>query len=88
MYLLHFKYEIFSLKIFLLFSFAVLVIVDQEFYLDKVFQIYFYLDIFDKVIYIHSEIMYALVVTHLTLLANLKKFDKVWGIMDKKILGK
>ena len=84
-YLLHKFYKYFSYRVFLLLLILVLVLINLNVYDEYLFEIYLYFDCVKKSIYINSEIMYVLIAIHFTLLMNLKKFEKLWAIIDKKL---
>jgi len=73
------------MAIFVILSILTLGIVNIEIYDEYLFELYLYLDALDKRIYINSEVMYILVVLHLIVLINLKKFENFWAIIDKKL---
>jgi len=75
-----------SLSSLFVFSGVTLVLINLEIYNEVIFELFLYLNILDKVIYINSEIMYVLALVHLLLFINLKKFDNFWDIIDKKVI--
>ncbi len=86
-YLLYRYYNHFSIMLFFIFLALVFSIINIDIYDEYVFEFFLYLDAVDRSIYINSEVMYVLVVLHLLLLANLKKFENFWAIIDKKLFG-
>ncbi|QOY51567.1 hypothetical protein [Candidatus Sulfurimonas baltica] len=85
MYLLHFRFSDYSSTFFLLSSLAIIMLINQDLYEEHLFDFYLLLDIVDKVPFISSEVMYYLIVVHLILFTNLKFFENVWDIIDKKL---
>ncbi|QOY55066.1 hypothetical protein HUE87_02155 [Candidatus Sulfurimonas marisnigri] len=85
MYLLNFKFSDFSSELFWLYSYTILLLINQDLYDENTFDFYLWLDIVDKVPFISSEVMYSLIIVHLLLFTNLKKFENVWDIIDKKL---
>jgi hypothetical protein len=58
----------------------------MEIFEEYLFEIYLRLDLLSRDIYIDSVVSYILMVFHLMILLNLKKFDSFWDIIDKKLL--
>jgi len=85
LYILNRYYEYYSGVIFYSFLILIFIVINLEVYDEYCFEIFLYFDYVKENIYINSEIMYALVVLHLILLLNLKKFEKLWDIIDKKL---
>ena len=85
-YLFSKKNHHFCIKIFSYGTIIVLLTINQNFYEDMIFELYLYLDLLNKIPYIYSEVMYILIVLHLTVVINLKKFENFWDIIDKKLL--
>ncbi len=59
--------------------------INMNIYEEYLFEIYLWLDILSRDIYVDSEVSYILMVFHLIILLNLKKFDSFWDIIDKKL---
>ncbi len=85
LYLLHRYYSYFSLVAFFLYLVIAFAVINLEFYDEYIFELLLYIDAIDRNIYINSEVMYALITLHILLLINLKKFEKFWAIIDKKL---
>lgn len=56
----------------------------SDFYKDILFDIYFYFDSFEEIVYIDKIVLYLLIIVHVSVLFNLKRFDKIWDIIDEK----
>ncbi len=85
LYILNRYYHYYISPIFyplLVFTF---IVINLEIYDEYCFEFFLYFDYVGRVIYINSEIMYGLMILHLILLVNLKKFENIWDIIDKKI---
>ena len=85
LYLVHRYQKYFSNKIFLILCFFTFIIVNLIFIEEFYFEILLYMNLYEEKIHINSEVMYLLNTLHLSLLINLKKFDKFWVIIDKKL---
>jgi len=85
MYILKDQFGGFSLAIFFLHAGIVLLLINLEIYEDAIFELFFWLNILDRIPYINGEIMYTLTVVHIILLINLKQFENFWAIIDKKL---
>jgi len=80
-------YTYYSKYIFFISLTLVFLLINLNIYENIFFDISLYLNIMDKLIYINSEVMYALTIFHILVLLNLKKFVNIWDIIDKKLLG-
>lgn len=85
MYLLHFRFSDYSSTLFLLYSITILMLINQDLYKESLFDFYLWLNIVDKVPFISIEVMYYLIILHLLLFTNLKFFENLWDIIDKKL---
>ncbi len=85
LYIVYKFYAYFSFLISVFFLILVLVLINLDIYEECIFELYLYFNLLDKSIYLNSEVSYALVVLHLILLNNLKKFEFIWAIIDKKL---
>lgn len=85
MYILHRKFNDFSLLLFSIYTVVILFIVNLNIYDELLFELCIFLNILDKAPFINSEVMYALSIVHVLLLLNLKRFEIFWAIIDKKI---
>ncbi|PHS58122.1 MAG: hypothetical protein COB17_03770 [Sulfurimonas sp.] len=77
----------FSIKLFCLGFIMVVIFINQIYFKEMLFDFYLYLNIENKLPYINEKIMYILSIVHPLVLINLKKLDKFWDIMGKKLLG-
>jgi hypothetical protein len=66
-------------------SVSVLILESSPLYESAVFKIFFYFDIFGKLPYIDNNTAYVLTSLHMLLICNLKRFEKIWDIIDSKI---
>ena len=57
----------------------VLLIINLNIYDEYIFEILLHLDLLGKIIYINSEVMYALSVVHLLVFINLKRLGDILG---------
>ena len=76
----HLEYKIFFPFLFLLF-----IVINLDIYHEYIFELSLYLNIEHWSIYINSEVMYILTLLHLIVLINLKRFEKIWAIIDEKL---
>jgi len=76
-----------NISYLILFMFLVLVLIftNTQIYEDMVFESYLYFNATHLRIFVNSEVLYALLLLHLIVFINLKKFEKIWAIMNKKI---
>ena len=84
-YLLYKYYNHYAPIPFFLFLTIVVAIINLDIYSEVLFEIFLYLNIVDKSLYVNSEVMYILIALHLLVLINLKKFESFWDIIDKKL---
>ena len=74
-----------SLIVFFIYTISILILVNLNAYEEIIFEILLYFDIIGKINYINSEIIYALTIIHILVFINLKKFENIWDIIDKKL---
>ena len=84
-YTLRNRFNSFPLITLLLHLITVLLIVNLEIYDETIFELQLWLNLLEKLPYISSEVMYTLIVIHILLFINLKKFESFWVIIDKKL---
>lgn len=71
-----------SYKILLLLLAIVVIFINSEIYEEIIFEIYLHFNATHLRIFVDSEVLYALLLLHLIVLINLKKFDKIWDIIE------
>jgi len=59
--------------------------INTQIYEEMIFESYLYFNATHLRIYISSEVLYALLLLHIIVFTNLKKFEKIWAIINKKI---
>ncbi|MDD2449233.1 MAG: hypothetical protein PHS42_07330 [Sulfurimonas sp.] len=62
---------------------VVLIFINTQIYEELLFEIYLHFNVTHLRIFVDSEVLYALLALHLIVFINLKKFDKIWAIIDK-----
>ncbi|EQB39970.1 hypothetical protein M947_02815 [Sulfurimonas hongkongensis] len=62
---------------------VVLFFINTQIYEEMVFESYLYFNATHLKIFIDNEVLYALLLLHVIVFINLKKFDKIWDIIDK-----
>ena len=87
-YLISKYYSFVNKKLIFITSLLLIFIINTPIYNELYVEIIVYFDIYAKLIYINSSVMYILGVLHLIVLLNLKKIDTFWDIIDKKLLGR
>jgi len=88
LYLLRRYYSYFSSVVFFIFFVLILSLINLDIYDEYIFEVFLWFDIVNKTIYINSEVMYILIILHLLLLINLKRFENFWAIIDKKLFNR
>lgn len=74
-----------SYVIFFSLLLVVIAIINTQIYEEIVFEAYLHFNATHLRAYVSSEVFYALLTIHIIVLINLKKFEKIWAIMDKKL---
>jgi hypothetical protein len=72
-----------SYVILFLFLVMGLLFINTQIYEEMLFEIYLHFNATHLRIFVDSEVLYALLALHLIVFINLKKFDKIWAIIDK-----
>ena len=74
-----------NISYIILFLFLVmgLLFINTQIYEEMLFEIYLHFNATHLRIFVDSEVLYALLALHLIVFINLKKFDKIWAIIDK-----
>jgi hypothetical protein len=88
LYLLSKYYVYFSHLVFFILTILTTILINLNIYDEYIFEISLWLNLIDKIIYVNSEIMYALSILHLLFLINLKLFDNFWVIIDEKLFSR
>jgi len=60
----------------------VLFFINTQIYEEIVFESYLYFNATHLRIFVSSEVLYALMLLHVIVFINLKKFEKIWAIMN------
>ena len=86
LYLLHFNFSNYLSNVFFLHVAISLVIINLNIYDEMIFETALYLNLLESIPYINSEVMYVLSLVHILLFINLKRFENIWAIIDKKFI--
>jgi len=86
LYLLHFNFSNYLSNVFFLHVAISLVIINLNIYDEMIFETTLYLNLLESIPYINSEVMYVLSLVHILLFINLKRFENIWAIIDKKFI--
>ncbi len=88
LYILEKKSNYLANKIIYIFLLIAFLLTNLEIYDEIIFELFLWFNMIDKIPYIDNTVVYSLVIIHIVLFMNLKKFESFWDIIDKKLFRK